>query len=212
MHFVQVSSCWCCPHVQKQAYTSGSSWEAIEEDSLEVCILIGSSSSLCLCSGIPGLPGKTACMVPLGSLKYRDVGGLQPCLAASKASPGSAVAIAGCTGARSIYHTSSPYSPAFTSPCFSPSAPCFSPLQYLLLSFLFQPSSFPILPAFTSLSPFPLIFSPLHLQSTYNHPSRLLFSWKLLEMCDMPCINREQQLRLRPQLPALVSQLCIKKA
>lgn len=134
MHFVQVSLCWCCPHVQKQACSSGSSWEATEEDPLELCMLIGSSSSLRLWSGIPGLPGRTAHVVPLGLLECGDVGRLQPCLAASKASPGSTVAIAGCRGARSIYLTSSPYSPAFASPCFSPSAPCFSLLQYLLLS------------------------------------------------------------------------------
>lgn len=66
VHFAQVSLHWCCPHVQKQTCTSGSSWEAIEEETLEVCVLIESSSSLQLCSGVPGLLGRTPCVVPLG--------------------------------------------------------------------------------------------------------------------------------------------------
>lgn len=52
------------------------------------------------------------------------------------------------------------------------------------LSSLSKPFSFLILPGLTSPSPFLLIFSPLHLQSTSNHPSWLLFSWRLPWMCD----------------------------
>lgn len=108
-------------------------------------MLIGSSSSPWFCSGVPGLPGRTACMVHLGLPESGDVGRLQSRLAASAASPGSTVAVASCAGARQTYRTPSPYSSAFTSPpCLSPSAPCFFPLWYLLFSL------FPLQAAFFS--------------------------------------------------------------
>lgn len=156
MHFAQVSLCCCCPHVQKQTCTSGSSWEDTEEEPQEVCVLIGSSSSLWLCSVVPGLLGRTACMVPMGLQERGYVGRLQPRLAASTASPGSTVAVAGCAGARSLYCTSLPYSPAFASPpCLSSSNHCFFPLWYLLLSLFPLQAFFFSYPAWSHL-PIPL--------------------------------------------------------
>lgn len=123
-------------------------------------MFIGSSSPPWLCSGVPGLQARIACMVLLGLLDSGDARRLQPTLAASAASLGSSVAVADCTGAILMHHTLCPSSPAFTPP------PCLLPLFFPFgetpsLSFCSQPVSFLILPALTFPSSFPLIVSLL---------------------------------------------------